>query len=106
MFLQAHLEDIDNDHTNKESGSREGDLCLVPDFNGLCLLPSGRSHSVSVIRMHGESLRLNIAQASFSTDETMTHCGLIERGVSHVANPNHFSCLLSELSQQLVALCF
>lgn len=60
------------------------------DSNGFCLPPSGRSHSVSVIRMHGESLRLNIVQASFSTDETMTHCGLIEQ-VSHIAAQIIFS---------------
>lgn len=48
------------------------------------LLLSDRSHSVSVIRMQGESLQLNIVQASFSTDETMTHCGLIEQ-VSRIA---------------------
>lgn len=60
------------------------------DSNGFCLPPSGRSRSVSVIRMHRESLRLNIAQASFSTDESMTHRGAIER-LSHVATQNHFS---------------
>lgn len=62
----------------------EGDLCLVPTLMVFCLPLSGRSRSVSVIRMHRESLRLNIAQASFSRDETMTHCELTER-VSHVA---------------------
>ena len=75
-------QDIDKDRSNK--GEAEGDLCLVPTlmvFVSHCL---GRSHSVSVIRMRRESLRLNIAQASFSTDETMTHCGLTER-VSHAA---------------------
>lgn len=36
------------------------------DSNGFCLPPAGGSHSVSVIRTRRESLRLNIAQASFS----------------------------------------
>lgn len=79
----CELWDIGKDYRDKERG-RAGRSLSCSDSNASCLPPSGRSHSVSVIRMHGESLRLNIAQASFSTDETMTHCGLIER-VSHVA---------------------
>lgn len=55
-----------------------------PSSNGLCLPPSAPSHSVSVIRMHRESLQLNIVLASFSTDETVTQCGLIEQ-LSRVA---------------------
>lgn len=86
-------------------GAEGGRSLSCSDSNGFCLPPSARSHSVSVIRMHRESLRLNIAQASFSTDEAMTHCGLIER-VSHVATQIILSGLLSELSQQLSALCF
>lgn len=67
---------------NRREGGRE--VSAPPDSNSFCLPPSARSRSASIIRMHRDSPRLNIVQASFSTDETMTHCGIIVR-VTHIA---------------------